>query len=323
VVEVEEVQITMHAETDVPAEHPDNRARCESANEDAQPADDRINEEAQSADDRTVDVVQRSLEMYYSQRAVRSSRATASEESAEPAAAFSQGSSPTATAKPLYWSEAMDIQLAKLVSANVFDFDAVSEALAAMAVAGRFEHDLPNEELAARLTSECCRLRWAHLDAQVCALLCEGAEAYSVDVRSVCAATELERATGGCDRTGDVVQDLCRRVHDWPCTRQPAHIRGSAVDVPKRSVFVSHSTVVLALHGGNPDMIVWPATQHTQTLLDVRFRLPRWMSTTQATTTRTALWCRCPVPSWSWSSTPTCMSSIETHTPLQCGVIRT
>lgn len=103
------------------------------------------------------------IQLYYSQRA-QSSHAVhlpltgAAPEPAAPSAAAT---------KPLYWSEAMDIQLAKLVSAHVFDFDAVSEALAAMAASGQFEHDMPSEQLAARLSSEICRLRWADLDAQV------------------------------------------------------------------------------------------------------------------------------------------------------------
>jgi len=61
-----------------------------------------------------------------------------------------EGSEPIPAA--LFWSEDMDIILAKQVQACVFDFDRISETVKA-----RF----PN----AALTAEACRLRWADLDA--------------------------------------------------------------------------------------------------------------------------------------------------------------
>jgi hypothetical protein len=171
-VEVEDVQVTLT---------PAANTLAEQSAEQLPP--DNI-EHPQAAEDRKADVVQQSLEMYYSQRTQSShpSYPSSTEKSLQPTAASSQASSSTSITKPLYWSEAMDIQLAKLVSAHAFDFDAVSEALAAMATAGQFEHDVPSEELAARLTSEICRLRWADLDAQVRAAAClvGSAEAHMV-----------------------------------------------------------------------------------------------------------------------------------------------
>lgn len=67
--------------------------------------------------------------------------------------------------RPLYWSEAMDMQLAKLVKACVFDFDAISTTMQQLAVknalASLAVHNKP-----ALLTNEACRLRWAQLDAE-------------------------------------------------------------------------------------------------------------------------------------------------------------
>lgn len=67
--------------------------------------------------------------------------------------------------RPLYWSESMDMQLAKLVKACVFDFDAISTTMqqlaAKNALASAAVHAKP-----ALLTNEACRLRWAQLDAE-------------------------------------------------------------------------------------------------------------------------------------------------------------
>ena len=67
--------------------------------------------------------------------------------------------------RPLYWSESMDMHLAKLVKACVFDFDAISATMQQLAeknaLASSAVHKTP-----ARLTNEACRLRWAQLDAE-------------------------------------------------------------------------------------------------------------------------------------------------------------
>jgi dynein assembly factor 1 len=66
--------------------------------------------------------------------------------------------------KPLYWSEAMDLELAKQVKANIYDFEAISHCMIDMAR----KRKLDNVDVHRRpdlLTNEVCRLRWAELDA--------------------------------------------------------------------------------------------------------------------------------------------------------------
>lgn len=67
--------------------------------------------------------------------------------------------------RPLYWSESMDMHLAKLVKACVFDFDAISTTMQQLAeknaLSSTQAHKAP-----ARLSNEACRLRWAQLDAE-------------------------------------------------------------------------------------------------------------------------------------------------------------
>lgn len=68
-----------------------------------------------------------------------------------------------AVERPLYWSEAMDIELARQVKACVFDFAAISTELQNLCKGGHF--GLESMHLAPRLTSDECRLHWAKLDA--------------------------------------------------------------------------------------------------------------------------------------------------------------
>lgn len=67
--------------------------------------------------------------------------------------------------RPLYWSESMDMHLAKLVKACVFDFDAISATMQQLAeknaLSSTQAHKAP-----LRLSNEACRLRWAQLDAE-------------------------------------------------------------------------------------------------------------------------------------------------------------
>jgi len=65
--------------------------------------------------------------------------------------------------RPLYWSEAMDIELARQVKACVFDFDTIAAELQKQCAGGHF--GLESMSLSPRLTSEECRLHWAKLDA--------------------------------------------------------------------------------------------------------------------------------------------------------------
>ena len=90
------------------------------------------------------------------------------------AAAAAAAPGPAASAKSegkTYWSEDLDIALAKEVRSKMFDFDAVSAALiAASGPGGKLEKSslqggagLGTTE---KLSSEACRLRWAELDAE-------------------------------------------------------------------------------------------------------------------------------------------------------------
>ena len=67
-----------------------------------------------------------------------------------------------------YWSEDMDIMLAKEVRGKMFDFEAVSVALiAAAGPGGKLEKSIKRAGFKPEsLTSEACRLRWTELDAE-------------------------------------------------------------------------------------------------------------------------------------------------------------
>jgi hypothetical protein len=60
---------------------------------------------------------------------------------------------PEGNAQPLFWSEVEDIELARQVTATMFDFDAASEGLVK-----KFSKDV--------FTADACRSRWAELDAE-------------------------------------------------------------------------------------------------------------------------------------------------------------
>jgi hypothetical protein len=67
--------------------------------------------------------------------------------------------------RPLYWSEAMDMHLAKLVKTCVFDFDAISQTMQQLATKNALSNSAVHKK-PALLSNEACRLRWAQLDAQ-------------------------------------------------------------------------------------------------------------------------------------------------------------
>ena len=64
----------------------------------------------------------------------------------------------------LYWSEVMDLELAKQVKASVYDFDAVSSFMIDLAQKKRLDNLIVHRN-PGLLTNETCRLRWAELDA--------------------------------------------------------------------------------------------------------------------------------------------------------------
>lgn len=67
-------------------------------------------------------------------------------------------------ASGLYWSESMDIALAKGTRSCVFDFDRVAEVMKAQAQSGQF--GLLAKGSTHMIDAEACRLRWAQLDAE-------------------------------------------------------------------------------------------------------------------------------------------------------------
>lgn len=67
--------------------------------------------------------------------------------------------------RPIFWTEAMDMALAKQVQAQMFDFDAIAAEMQTLATQGALNTDRLRR-FPQLLTVEACRLRWAELDAQ-------------------------------------------------------------------------------------------------------------------------------------------------------------
>ena len=72
----------------------------------------------------------------------------------------------------LYWSEGMDMQLARLVKECCFDFDAISAKMQEATATGKFTSSAARDKYAenleaAQLTNEACRMRWTELDASL------------------------------------------------------------------------------------------------------------------------------------------------------------
>ena len=67
--------------------------------------------------------------------------------------------------RPLYWSEAMDVELGKLVKDCVFDFDLISARMVSLAERNGLAEapEAVRNRPAEVLTAEQCRLRWAQL----------------------------------------------------------------------------------------------------------------------------------------------------------------
>jgi dynein assembly factor 1, axonemal len=69
-----------------------------------------------------------------------------------------------AMTKPVYFTEKMDFELAKLVRECKFDFDAVASRLQSAVLSGEF--GMLNQLSANRITTDQCRARWSQLDAE-------------------------------------------------------------------------------------------------------------------------------------------------------------
>lgn len=66
--------------------------------------------------------------------------------------------------RPLYWSESMDMALAKLVKECIFDFDEISIKMQELAKKKQLSYAIVHSK-PYLLTSEVCRIRWSSLDA--------------------------------------------------------------------------------------------------------------------------------------------------------------
>lgn len=69
-----------------------------------------------------------------------------------------------ATTRPVYFTEKMDLELAKLVRECKFDFDAIASRLQSAVSSGEF--GMLNQLSANRITTDECRARWSQLDAE-------------------------------------------------------------------------------------------------------------------------------------------------------------
>lgn len=91
---------------------------------------------------------------------------------------------------PLFWTEAMDLTLAKEVQAQLYDFDAIAQKLQGLLKTDPqiFDQQSSNKQsaklmevrqarLQRQITSEACRLRWSALDAQQWCTLAPGVSA--------------------------------------------------------------------------------------------------------------------------------------------------
>ncbi len=70
----------------------------------------------------------------------------------------------TEVERPLYWSEKMDLELAKQVKQHIYDFDAISESMVALAKQQYFDNKMVTDK-PELLSNERCRVRWSELDA--------------------------------------------------------------------------------------------------------------------------------------------------------------
>ena len=108
--------------------------------------------------------------------------------------------------RPLYWSESMDMHLAKLVKACVFDFDAISTTMQQLAEKSALSssqvHKCP-----ARLTNEACRLRWAQLDAEQWATVAPNSSALDTEFK-VCISAAVLGAGHGSQPSYEALKSL-------------------------------------------------------------------------------------------------------------------
>lgn len=110
--------------------------------------------------------------------------------------------------RPIYWSEVMDLELAKQVKANVFDFDAISRCMMTAAKDRKLDNVIVhrNPEL---LTNEVCRLRWADLDASNWCVPAPGVTAQDTIFR-INLTDEILQQTGGAQPSFEELANLAR-----------------------------------------------------------------------------------------------------------------
>ena len=110
--------------------------------------------------------------------------------------------------RPLYWTETMDLSLAKAVQECVFDFVAIAERLQILAQ----EKQLDSHAAHARpqaLSEDVCRLRWSQLDANQWCVPAPGVTAQDTIFR-VNLSDEILRQTAGQQPSFEQLRGLAR-----------------------------------------------------------------------------------------------------------------
>lgn len=110
--------------------------------------------------------------------------------------------------RPLYWSEVMDIELAKQVKANVFDFQKISECMIEAAKWRRLDNHFIHQNPEA-LTKDVCRLRWAELDANNWSVQAPGITAKDTVFR-INLTDDILQKTGGAQPSYEALASLTK-----------------------------------------------------------------------------------------------------------------
>ncbi len=139
--------------------------------------------------------VQDSLAIYKKQLQDKKNGIVKDDESAKSSTWQNATASEVQIPRPLYWSEAMDFELARQVKACIFDFDLISEKMIEAAKAKKLD-SLPVARNPELLTNEACRIRWAQLDANQWCVPAPGVTAQDTVFRMNISDDILQR-TGG------------------------------------------------------------------------------------------------------------------------------
>jgi hypothetical protein len=110
--------------------------------------------------------------------------------------------------RPLYWSEVMDLELAKQVKSNLFDFDAISNCMIEKANARKLDNSIVHNN-PSLLSNEICRLRWSELDANNWSLPAPGVTAKDTIFR-INLNDDILQQTGGAQPSYEALANLAK-----------------------------------------------------------------------------------------------------------------